>query len=87
MARRPENEMEESEEIPGPAGTDGPLGSLIRGAKLEPLRYVERELTRPDGTKLRVKVPVYPPFRLEERPAPKVPDDARKRTPAQKKAS
>jgi hypothetical protein len=27
---------------------------------------VERELTRPDGTTLRVKVPVYPPFRLRE---------------------
>ncbi len=28
---------------------------------------VERELTRPDGTKLIVRVPVYPPFKLEER--------------------
>jgi hypothetical protein len=79
--------MDESEETAGPAGLWGPLGSLIRGARLEPIRYVERELTRPDGTKLRVKVPVYPPFRLEERPAPKAPGDARKRSPAQRKAS
>jgi hypothetical protein len=40
----------------------------IRGAPLEPIGMVERELTRPDGTKLVVKVPVYPPFKLDERP-------------------
>jgi len=88
VARRPEKAMDESEETPDP-GTEaqpGPLGSLIRGARLEPIRYVERELTRPDGTKLRVKVPVYPPFRLEERPVPKAPAEPRKR-PAEKKAS
>ena len=63
--------------------TDGP--GEVRGARLEPIRVVERELTRPDGTKLRVKVPVYPPFRLEERQAP--PSEVRKRKPADKKAS
>ena len=31
---------------------------------IEPIRMVERELTRPDGTKIKVTVPVYPPFRL-----------------------
>ena len=87
MPRRPEKAMDESEETPDPGTHAGPLGSLIRGAPLEPIRYVERELTRPDGTKLRVKVPVYPPFRLEDRPAPQAPAEARKRTPAQKKAS
>ena len=56
----------------------------IRGAPLSPIRTVERELVRPDGTTLRVTVPVYPPFRLEERPAPKI----RTRAPlAEKKAS
>jgi hypothetical protein len=39
------------------------------GAPLKPIRVVVRELTRPDGKKLRVEVPVYPPFQLEERPA------------------
>ena len=86
MPRRPEKAMDESEEVPDPGAHAGPLGSLIRGARLEPIRYVERELTRPDGTKLRVKVPVYPPFRLEDRPAPQAPAEPRKR-PAQKKAS
>ena len=38
----------------------------IEGVPLEPIRVVERELTRPDGTKLRVKVPVYPPFELAQ---------------------
>ena len=38
----------------------------IRSAPLEPIRVVVRELTRPDGKKMKVQVPVYPPFRLEE---------------------
>jgi len=37
---------------------------------------VERELTRPDGTTMKVKVPVYPPFELKK-PAAK---SARSRT-------
>jgi hypothetical protein len=57
----------------------------IEGAPLEPIAVVERELTRPDGTKLRVEVPVYPPFRLAERPPPKA--ETRKQKPPQKKAS
>jgi hypothetical protein len=40
----------------------------VKGAKLEPIRVVRRELRRPDGTTVAVDVPVYPPFRLEERP-------------------
>jgi len=43
-----------------------PALSGIQGAKLEPIRTVERELTRPDGTRVKVRVPVYPPFRLDE---------------------
>ena len=39
---------------------------------LEPIRKVVRELKRPDGTTLRVEVPVYPPFRLKEKGAQKV---------------
>ena len=30
----------------------------VQGTPLEPIRYVTRELTRPDGSKLSVKVPV-----------------------------
>ena len=52
--------------------------SSIQGEELKPIRVVERELTRPDGTKVRVEVPVYPPFRLAERPPPK-PEPARGR--------
>lgn len=40
----------------------------IEGEPLEPIRVVERELIRPDGTTLRVQVPVYPPFQLKKRP-------------------
>ncbi len=53
----------------------------IRSAPLKPIRVVVRELTRPDGKKLKVEVPVYPPFKLEEpedrsargKPAPALP--------------
>lgn len=62
-------------------------GSIVQGAPLKPIRFVERELTRPDGTTLRVKVPVYPPFRLEERSAPPPAPDARQRPPERRKAS
>ncbi len=41
-----------------------PEGPLVQGAPLEPLRYVERLLTRPDGTEVVVRVPVFPSFRL-----------------------
>jgi len=36
---------------------------------LDPIRVVKRSLTRPDGSTVVVEVPVYPPFRLAERPS------------------
>lgn len=45
-----------------------PALESIQGEKLEPIGSVKRELTRPDGTRVVVEVPVYPPFRLAERP-------------------
>ena len=87
MPRRSAKAMEEGDDLSAPAESAGPLGSIVRGAPLEPIRFVERELTRPDGTTLRVKVPVYPPFRLEERSAPPSSPGARKRPPARRKAS
>ena len=39
----------------------------VRGERLRPISTVVRELTRPDGTTIRVEVPVYPPFRLRDR--------------------
>jgi hypothetical protein len=47
--------------------------TLVPGAHLEPIRVVRREITLPDGTVQVVDVPVYPPFRLEDRPPPKPP--------------
>ena len=41
--------------------------SRIEGERLKPIRKVMRELERPDGTILRIKVPVYPPFKLKDR--------------------
>ena len=46
----------------------GPTESQVQGVRLEPIRVVRRELTRPDGTTLEVDVPVYPPFQLATRP-------------------
>jgi len=40
--------------------------TTVESAKLEPIRFVTRELIRPDGTTLSVKVPVYPPFKLSD---------------------
>ncbi len=45
-----------------------PEGPLVQGDPLEPIRYIERTLTRPDGEQVVVRVPVYPPFRLETWP-------------------
>ena len=45
----------------------------VQGEPLDPLRVVERVLTRPDGSTLKVRVPVYPPFELKKRPAAKTP--------------
>lgn len=91
MARRSQTETSkaESDETPEPhAVTDEVkrFGALVPGARLEPIRYVERELTRPDGSKLRAKVPVYPPFRLEERPSAKATPDSHQHAPARRKA-
>jgi hypothetical protein len=46
------------------------IAPLVEGAHLEPIGFVKRELTRPDGTTVMVDVPVYPPFRLEDRKPP-----------------
>ncbi len=43
----------------------------VEGEPLKPIRKVMREIERPDGTILRVEVPVYPPFKLKERQNPK----------------
>lgn len=56
--------------MPRSKATLNPQGSgetSIRGAVLEPLRTVRRELVSPGGRIVVVDVPVYPPFRLESR--------------------
>jgi hypothetical protein len=45
--------------------------SNIQSERLDPVRVIERELIRPDGTTMKVRVPVYPPFQLKQRPAAK----------------
>lgn len=67
MARRPKTESRTAAQ------------PLVRGAALEPIRVVQREISLPDGTTTTVDVPVYPPFRLEDRPAPKPVTRARRR--------
>lgn len=49
-----------------------PNTSSIESERLDPVRVIERELTRPDGTTMTVRVPVYPPFQLKKRPPAKV---------------
>jgi hypothetical protein len=48
-----------------PAAGDAPAPRPLP----EPIGTVRRTLVRPDGTKISVDVPVYPPFRLESEPA------------------
>jgi hypothetical protein len=56
------------------AKNDNPANAdRIECEPLDPVCVVERELTRPDGSTLRVQVPVYPPFQLKKRPAAKSP--------------
>jgi hypothetical protein len=43
----------------------------IEGERLKPIRRVMREIERPDGTIIRVEVPVYPPFKLKDQRKPK----------------
>ena len=43
----------------------------VEGERLKPIRRVMREIQRPDGTILRIEVPVYPPFKLKDRRKPK----------------
>jgi len=50
----------------------------VEGERLDPVRVIERELTRPDGTTLKVRVPVYPPFQLKQRPPAKAEKAGRK---------
>ena len=49
----------------------------VEGAKLDPIRIVKRALTRPDGSTVVVEVPVYPPFRLADRPTSRKPARSR----------
>jgi len=48
---------------------EAPKVGEIEGAKLDPIGVVKRKLTRPDGSTVMVEVPVYPPFRLADRPS------------------
>jgi hypothetical protein len=41
--------------------------SRVESERLKPIRRVMREIERPDGTIIRVEVPVYPPFKLKDR--------------------
>ena len=68
----------------GPQGE--PRDNGVRSVPLEPIRTVERVLTRPDGTRMTVQVPVYPPFQLDARSEPRTPPKAAaRRQPAVKR--
>jgi hypothetical protein len=87
VTRRSPKENGAGDDRPARPESAGAPGSVVQGAPLKPLRFVERELTRPDGSTVRVKVPVYPPFRLEDRSTPPSAPDPRKQAPARRKAS
>jgi len=51
----------------------------------KPIGMVRRTLVRPDGTKVAVDVPVYPPFRLESAEAPPAGKPPRRKRPEVKR--
>jgi hypothetical protein len=59
------------------AEEEDPKRGEVQGAKLDPIGVVKRALTRPDGSTVVVEVPVYPPFRLADRPAGRKPARSR----------
>lgn len=56
---------------------NAPTVTRIQSAHKEPVSTIERVLTRPDGSTVKVRVPVYPPFELKTN-AKSVPGKARK---------
>ncbi len=64
---------------------EAPKVGEVEGAKLDPIRVVKRSLTRPDGSTVVVEVPVYPPFRLAERPTSRKPPARMRSAPSLKR--
>ena len=90
-AKEPASKQGESGAKSVPAAKNGSekpgstAGGIIEGEALEPIGTVRRELTRPDGTTVTVEVPVYPPFRLKERSAPRSAPPRGRKTPTLKR--
>ena len=90
---RDNEDVEKTEDLEGFAGdseldSEQPAGEKVeKPDTLLPIRVVERELTRPDGSKLRVEVPVYAAFDLEKRDAKPAPlaRALRRRSPPRRK--
>ena len=66
---------------------EAPKVGEVEGEKLDPIRVVKRSLTRPDGSTVLVEVPVYPPFRLAERPSSRKPARGRSAPSLKRKRS
>ncbi|HVN40571.1 MAG TPA: hypothetical protein VMW19_20590 [Myxococcota bacterium] len=63
-------------------GSDAPVE---RPPLPKPIGMVRRTLVRPDGTKVAVDVPVYPPFRLESGETPPATKPPRRKRPEVKR--
>jgi len=64
-------------------GSDAP--PVERPPLPKPIGMVRRTLVRPDGTKVAVDVPVYPPFRLESGETPPAAKPPRRKRPEVKR--
>ena len=75
------------QEKDAPEKAPAPEAPLAERPRLEPIGTVRRTLVRPDGRKISVDVPVYPPFRLDpdaqapQKPAPRRPRKGAKPRP------
>ena len=79
---KPSKETPEPEAEALVAGSDAPAE---RPPLPKPIGTVRRTLVRPDGTKVAVDVPVYPPFRLESGEAPPAAKPPRRKRPEVKR--
>ena len=64
---------------------EAPKVGEVEGAKLDPIGMVKRKLTHPDGSTVVVEVPVYPPFRLADRPSARKPPVRSRSAPSLKR--
>jgi hypothetical protein len=82
MSKQAKETPESGSDVPA-AGSEAPAAE--RPPLPKPIGTVRRTLVRPDGTKVAVDVPIYPPFRLENGETPPAAKPPRRKRPEVKR--